>query len=207
MQGLHWAIRKGSREESFCCCLYATVYVTSICWLDVVLEVTPHIWGVLIIFYYDVCRKECVGTTWVSEYMVLWDGTYGDTQTTKEKRAPRPRVRDRPIACSRRSLAATTILKTTMMSSNTLRALSFIASRSSRTARQSTSCNVSITRVMFSAQPAAHEKPLTPGVGLGKTSTGLVSNINSCRYLLLCLSAFISLRCVIHNIWKVGYVV
>jgi hypothetical protein len=97
--------------------------------------------------------------------------------------------------------------KTTMMSSNTLRALSFIASRSSRTARQSTSCNVSITRVMFSAQPAAHEKPLTPGVGLGKTSTGLVSNINSCRYLLLCLSAFISLRCVIHNTWKVGYVV
>jgi len=32
---------------------------------------------------------------------------------------------------------------------------------------------------MFSAQPAAHEKPLTPGIGLGKTSTGLVSELSN----------------------------
>eukprot|EP00985_Skeletonema_marinoi_P026982 scaffold21411_cov190-Skeletonema_marinoi.AAC.3 len=62
-----------------------------------------------------------------------------------------------------------------MMSSHTLRVLSSIAVRSSRAARQST-CNVTnITRAAFSAQPAAHDKPLTPGIGLGKTSTGLVS--------------------------------
>mmetsp|Transcript_3004 Transcript_3004/g.4302 ORF Transcript_3004/g.4302 Transcript_3004/m.4302 type:complete len:183 (-) Transcript_3004:269-817(-) len=58
-----------------------------------------------------------------------------------------------------------------MMSSHTLRVLSSIASRSSRAARQST-CNVTnISRAAFSAQP---EAALTPGIGLGKTSTGLV---------------------------------
>ncbi len=77
-----------------------------------------------------------------------------------------------------------------MMSSQTLRVLSSIASRSSRAARQSNFNATNISRAAFSAQP---EASLTPGIGLGKTSTGLVSFV-TCVFMYV-IVLFIGSSC------------
>ena len=61
----------------------------------------------------------------------------------------------------------------TLLRHQATRALTSIASRSSRAAAAAAPSNVvHMSRMMFSAQPE-----LTPGIGLGKTSTGLVSYV------------------------------
>ena len=65
----------------------------------------------------------------------------------------------------------------TLLRLQATRAITSIASRSSRAATAAAAASpssngVHMSRMMFSAQPE-----LTPGIGLGKTSTGLVSYV------------------------------
>ena len=76
----------------------------------------------------------------------------------------------------------------TLLRHQATRALSSIASRSSRAAAAAPSNVAHMSRMMFSAQPE-----LTPGIGLGKTSTGLVSYV----LLLFVVSPFL---CVV-ELW------
>ena len=84
-----------------------------------------------------------------------------------------------------------------MMSTTTLRlqatrTFSSISSRSSSWAvaavkkKSYRNAAVHMSRMMFSAQPAHNDKPLTPGIGLGKTSTGLVSFVPHVSFFLIC---------------------
>ena len=85
---------------------------------------------------------------------------------------------------------STTTLLCMMMSSILLRhqARRALTSYARREVSKRPACNYLASR-NFSAEPAAaEEKPLIPGIGLGKTSTGLVSDaIFYCGWVVSCI--------------------